>query len=131
MSTAATTLRCSVASSSAKRRPGTRKQTVSTVGFPSLPSEVVEKIVRYMVASRSTLGIVLLSMTSRQCRQEIGSDLHAWYRMYMYWRGPLRQPRTYRTQRGMVTLQPTFPHTLPNFRLKTVPLTYVPAPCCV
>jgi len=125
MSTAVTTLPCSAASS--KRRPVQKRQKnrkTNGASFLNLPSEVVEKIVQYMVIARNGLGVVLLSMTSRQYRQEVTTNLEAWYRLYLHWRGPVRQQRTYRTRNGVVTLQPTYPHTLPNFRTKPPCIRY-------
>jgi hypothetical protein len=93
------------------------------LSFYSLPNEVVDKILQCMVDSRSALAVIKLSMTSHQNRRDIEANLNVWYRLYLYWRGPVRQSRTYRTRNGVVTLRPTFPVTLPNFRTKPPPLT--------
>jgi hypothetical protein len=93
--------------------------------FPGLPTEVLDKILEYMVASRSACSVIKLSMVNRQFRQEISDNLRIWHQLYLHWRGPVvRPPKTFHTPRGgLVSIRPTLPTTVPNFRIKTPPIT--------
>lgn len=97
----------------------------ATEPFPGLPTEVLDKILGCMVDSRSLLSVIKLSMVNRQFRQEISDNLRIWHRMYLHWRGPVDRPvRTFKTHRGgLVSIRPTLPSTVPNFRIKMPPLT--------
>jgi dynein heavy chain len=55
----------------------------------------------------------------------VKANLNIWYRLYLHWRGPVRSTGTkeIRTPRGVVYLRPTIPVSVPNFRIKTPPLT--------
>lgn len=90
---------------------------------PALPSDVLEKILLFMVDDHALLSVVKLSMVSKRINQEISNNLSIWYKMYLYWRGPTtNQTRTFSATRGgVVSLRPTLPRSVPNFRDKTPP----------
>lgn len=71
-----------------------------------------------LVRTRSPLSVILLSMVNKQFHQALNGDIRLWYRLYLTWRGPIHatQPGPIRTGRGLVTLHPTVPRSLPNFR---------------
>lgn len=105
-------------------RPRASKRSRTVVAFRGLPTEVLDKILHCMVSSRDSLSIIKLSMVNRQFRQEIAENLPVWHRLYLYWRGVVRPTsRLTQTPRGMVLLRPTFPTSVPNFRVKIPPLT--------
>lgn len=100
------------------------KRSRTVVAFSGLPTEVLDKILQCMVSSRDSLSIIKLSMVNRQFRQEIAENLAVWHRLYLFWRGIVRPTsRLTQTPRGMVLLRPTFPTSVPNFRVKIPPLT--------
>ena len=110
----------------AKRaRKQQRKGLACHQSLCDLPQEVLELAISHLPGLRGGLGLILLSMTCREMRKLTQDSLQTWYKLYLHWRGPVRPPRTYRTQRGngVVSLLPTYPTTLPNFRLKPPPLT--------
>lgn len=110
--------------------PSKRRRTMRHTGFNVLPTEIVDKILMHMATSHNGLGVIKLSLTSRQNRKSVEANLDVWYQLYLHWRGPIRTSRTYRTPRGMVTLRPTYPTSVPNFRPKAPPITWVMlAPC--
>jgi hypothetical protein len=79
---------------------------------------VIEYIVDLLVDGRAALSVIMLGMVNKEFSQEIQNNMAIWYKMYRQWRGPTKdQPSSVmRTGRGMVTLLPTIPRTLPNFR---------------
>jgi hypothetical protein len=89
--------------------------------FPGVPSDVLEKILLYMVDERASLSVVKLSMVSRVFRSEINANIKIWYKMYLHWRGPIVQrprPTIQGLRGGVVSLRPTIPYTVPNFKDK-------------
>jgi hypothetical protein len=86
---------------------------------------VLDKILGYMVDSHSPCSVIKMSMVNRQFRKDISENLRIWHRLYLFWRGPVDRPvRTFATHRGgLVSIRPTLPSTVPNFRNKTPPLT--------
>lgn len=96
---------------------------MKNLSFCSLPLEVLDNIFSKMAESQAALSVIKLSMTCRLLRKAAEENLDVWYRLYLYWRGPIRTQRTYKTQRGVVTLRPTYPVSVPNFRTKTPPIT--------
>jgi hypothetical protein len=109
------------------RRKGKRAKTL-TRRPPSLdlPSELLDKILSYMVESRSGLSVIKLGMVNRYFREAVGQNLKIWYQLYLHWRGPInpdQRVRTVQTPRGVVRLRPTLPTTVPNFRNKAPPTT--------
>jgi hypothetical protein len=91
--------------------------------YSALPSDVLEKILLFMVEDHALLSVVKLSMVSKRMNQEISNNLVIWYKMYLHWRGPItNQTRSISATRGgVVSLRPTIPRSLPNFRDKTPP----------
>lgn len=83
-----------------------------------IPDILLEHAVEALVKGRAPLSVILLSMVNRQFHQYLGNDIRTWYRLYLSWRGPAQptQPGPIRTARGLVTLHPTIPRSLPNFR---------------
>jgi hypothetical protein len=94
------------------------------MAFRGLPFDALDKILEFMVASRSGLSIIKLSMVCRSLRQGVNENLSIWYQLYLHWRGLIHPPdRLITTPRGVVRLRPTLPSTVPNFRTKTPPPT--------
>lgn len=94
------------------------------MAFRGLPFDALDKILEFMVASRSGLSIIKLSMVCRSLRQGVNENLSIWYQLYLHWRGPIHPPdRLITTPRGVVRLRPTLPSTVPNFQTKTPPPT--------
>lgn len=93
--------------------------------FPQLPYDVLDKILTCILETQAGgLSVIKLSMVNRACRQAVNENLAMWYRLYRQWRGPIRQDvMDVRTPRGIVRLRPTVPLSVPNFRVKTPPLT--------
>lgn len=105
-----------------------RKRVRSREGagqFPELPFDVLDKILACILDSQAGgLSVIKLSMVNRALRQGVNENLAVWYRLYLQWRGPIRDKTTHiRTPRGVVRLRPTVPVSVPNFRTKTPPLT--------
>lgn len=134
MSTGGKTLRSSAASSSRKRGYVPGEPVAARVGgtkryrtspFPDIPSDVLDKILGFMLDGYDGgLSVIKLSMVSRAFRRGVNENLAIWYRLYLQWRGPVRdRPTHVRTPRGVVCLRPTVPISVPNFRIKTPPLT--------
>ena len=83
-----------------------------------IPDILLGHTVETLVKGRAHLSVILLSMVNKQFRTALNGDLQLWYRLYLTWRGPIHatQPGPIRTPRGLVTLHPTIPRSLPNFR---------------
>lgn len=92
---------------------------------PWIPGDVLDKILGIMVANHDGLSVIKLGMVNRSFREGVNANLTAWYRLYLQWRGPVRSTgaKEIKTPRGVVWLRPTLPVTVPNFRIKTPPLT--------
>lgn len=90
---------------------------------PSLPKDVVHKILEAMVANRDGLSVIKLSMVNRDFRKAVQDDIAIWHQLYLFWRGSVGGRKTYNTGRGRVFLLPTYPLSLPNFRTKSPPVT--------
>lgn len=109
------------------KRDGKRckKGTARSSPFPDIPSDVLDKILACMLETQAGgLSAIKLSMVNRAFRQGVSDNLAIWYRLYLQWRGPIRNRTTdIRTPRGVVRLQPTVPLSVPNFRIKSPPLT--------
>lgn len=104
-------------------RPKTHARRGKNLVWLRLPQETLHHILEVLVKNRAGLSIILLSMTSRELKSHVLGDLEIWRGLYMHWRGPMRPSRTYNSRRGMVTLLPTYPTSLPNFRPKAPPIT--------
>ncbi len=104
------------------KNPSKRPKTVRSPS-PGLPSDVLHKILMIMVERREALSIIKLSMVNRRYREDIAADLPVWHKLYLHWRGPVDRQRQFYTNRGVVQTRPTFPISVPNFRIKTPPLT--------
>lgn len=102
-----------------KRRAG------SFIPFPDIPFDVLDKILNCILETQvGGLSVIKLSMVNRAFRHGVNENLAIWYRLYLQWRGPIRDRTTdVRTPRGVVRLRPTVPISVPNFRTKTPPLT--------
>jgi hypothetical protein len=99
-----------------------QKQQEGVAG--TLPLELLDKILGYMVASHSGRSVIKLSMVNRYFRQGIADNLKVWHQLYLQWRGPIRSPFTdFKTPRGVLRLRPTVPTSIPNFRVKAPPTT--------
>lgn len=109
---------------SSRKRPKHRKAEQERP-CPWIPSDVLDKILGIMVANHDGLSVIKLGMVNRAFRQGVNANLTAWYRLYLHWRGPVRSTgaKEIRTPRGVVWLRPTLPVSVPNFRVKTPPLT--------
>lgn len=83
-----------------------------------IPDILLEHAVESLVKGRAVMSVILMSMVNKQFHQCLSGDIRLWYRLYLTWRGPIQptQPGPIRTGRGMVTLHPTIPRSLPNFR---------------
>jgi hypothetical protein len=92
---------------------------------PYLPTDVLDKILDIMVTNHDGLSVIKLGMVNRAFREGVNANLKIWYRLYLHWRGPVRSTgaKEIRTPRGVVYLRPTLPVSVPNFRVKTPPLT--------
>ena len=88
-----------------------------------LPLEVLENVFSSMVDQRMALALIKLSLTCRQMHKDIHSNLDLWYRLYRHWRGPVRPSRTHHPNQQIVSLRPTYPLSLPNYRMKPPPIT--------
>ena len=104
------------------KRPRRKERTGS---FPHIPYDVLDKILQTILDTQAGgLSVIKLSMVNRACRQAVSENLGIWYRLYRQWRGPIRkETMDVRTPRGVVRLRPTVPLSVPNFRVKTPPLT--------
>ena len=104
-------------------RPAKRRRR--SAAFYGLPTEVLDKILEYMVTSRAPLSVVKLSMVNREFRAGVAANLDVWYNLYLFWRGiPRNSTNTIaRTGRGLIMLRPTYPMSLPNFQMKTPPVS--------
>lgn len=92
--------------------------------FRDIPFDVLDKILAYMATSHSPLSVIKLSMVNRSFRQGVNENLHVWYQLYRYWRGPIHpQDRMVKTAKGTVRLLPSVPTSLPNFMVKEPPKT--------
>lgn len=108
------------------RRDGKRlKRREWSGAFPDIPYDVLDRILTCILETQvGGLTVIKLSMVNRCFRQGVSENLAVWYRLYLQWRGPIRERTTHvRTPRGLVRLRPTVPVTVPNFRNKTPPLT--------
>lgn len=93
--------------------------------FPHIPADLLDKILTYILDTQAGgLSVIKLSMVNRDLRHGVSENLAIWYRLYLQWRGPIRD-RTVpiATPRGVVRLRPTVPLSVPNFRIKTPPIT--------
>lgn len=101
------------------------KRNAGAGQFPQIPFDVLDKILTCILDTQAGgLSVIKLSMVNRAFRQGVNENLAIWYRLYLQWRGPVRNRTTdIRTPRGVVRLRPTVPLTVPNFRTKTPPLT--------
>ena len=93
--------------------------------FPEIPYDVLDKILTCILDTQvGGLSVIKLSMVNRALRRGVNENLPIWYRLYLQWRGPIRdRTRDIQTPRGVVRLRPTVPISVPNFRTKTPPLT--------
>ncbi len=93
--------------------------------FPDIPADVLERILACILETQvGGLSVIKLSMVNRAFRRGVNDSLPIWYRLYLRWRGPIRdKTRDIQTPRGIVRLRPTVPLSVPNFRTKTPPLT--------
>ena len=114
-----------VEAESTRRAQKRRRQACSTAPWPGLPVEILDVILRKMAANHDGLSVIKLSMVNRFFRDGVRANLDVWYRLYLHWRGPVRSTgaKEIRTPRGVVYLRPTTPVSVPNFRVKTPPLT--------
>ena len=94
-----------------------------TAQWQELADETMHQILQLLLDGRKGLSIILLSMVNRQLRKQVQADVQIWYGLYLHWRGPIGRPRTYGTNRGTVSLRPTYPISLPNFRIKSPPIS--------
>ena len=113
------------------RKGGRRKNAAN---YASLPQEVLDKILEALVSDRKPLSVMLLSMVNREFRRVVDSNLKAWHKLYLLWRGHMRatvmDPGTEKLMStvimgrkgGTVRLVPTIPRSVPNFRDKHPPL---------
>jgi hypothetical protein len=100
------------------------KDQARIIQFRDIPSDVLDKILRYMAISHSPLSVIKLSMVNRSFRQGVNENMHVWYQLYLHWRGSVQpSERTLKTARGTVYLRPTVPTSLPNFQIKEPPQT--------
>lgn len=108
-----------------KRARTTSKPQRLPAPFPDIPADVLDKILQSMLQTPDAgLSVIKLSMVSRVFREGVNQNLPVWYQLYIQWRGPVRSETTnIRTSRGLVSLRPTIPVSVPNFRIKTPPLT--------
>jgi hypothetical protein len=105
-------------------RPAKRRRKEASSGYYGLPTEVLDKILEYMVTSRAPLSVVKLSMVNREFRQGVAANVDVWYKLYLFWRGiPRNASAQVRTSRGLLTLRPTYPMSLPNFQIRPPPVT--------
>lgn len=126
MSTASRTLPSSADASvlpMRKRRRVTRREGLVHSSLCDLPQEVLENVLSSMVDQRMALVIIKLSMTCRQMHKDIQGNHDLWYRLYRHWRGPVRPSRTHNPNQNIVSLRPTYPLSLPNYRMKPPPIT--------
>lgn len=131
MSTAVETSKSSAASRKRGYIPGApvrSKKRARTVGDPQpwqFPMDLLDKILECILdAEAGGLSVIKLSMVNRAFRQGVSENLAVWYRLYLQWRGPIRDRASdIRTPRGVVRLRPTVPMSVPNFRVKTPPIT--------
>ena len=102
-----------------------RKRARQRPDFPDIPADVLERILTCILETQvGGLSVIKLSMVSRAFRKGVNDSLPIWYRLYLRWRGPIRdKTRDIQTPRGIVRLRPTVPLSVPNFRIKTPPLT--------
>lgn len=111
----------------APRKAQRRRRTASSIAppCPHLPIEILDKILGIMASNHDGLSVIKLSMVNRHFRDAVRANLNIWYRLYLHWRGPVWSTgtREIRTPRGVVRLRPTIPVSVPNFRIKTPPLT--------
>jgi hypothetical protein len=93
--------------------------------FPEIPYDVLDKILTCILDTQvGGLSVIKLSMVNRAFRKGVNDNLPIWYRLYLQWRGPIRdRTRDIQTPRGVVRLRPTIPVSVPNFRTKSPPLT--------
>jgi hypothetical protein len=87
---------------------------------------VLEKILLIFVENRTALPMIKLSMVNRYFHSEITANIKAWYQFYLHWRGPIvpRPPPTKaKFGYGVVSLRPTYPRSVPNFKDKTPRVT--------
>ena len=100
------------------RREKKRKRSV-----PFLPPELMGKVLTRLVETRGFGAVILLSMTCKSLRDQIGKDARLWHAMYAQWRGPVRhETRKYGPNKSRVmtvATVPTTPRCLPNFRMRT------------
>jgi len=103
---------------------GKRTSRHRPLSYHDLPADILDKIIGFMVGSHTALSVIKLSMVNRHLRSTINANLDMWYRLYLQWRGPVgNSMREYSTPRGIIRLRPTVPISVPNFRIKTPPLT--------
>lgn len=95
----------------------------STNSWKSLPTEVLHQILMRLAESKSGISIILLSMVNRHFMNDVLDDVDVWHLLYLDWRGPIGGPKVIRSKNGVVKLRPTYPISLPNFKLKTPPVT--------
>jgi hypothetical protein len=110
----------------ARKAQRRKRQAGSAVApCPHLPPEILDNILSIMASNHDGLSVIKLSMVNRSFRDGVRANLNIWYRLYLHWRGPVRSTGTkeIRTPRGVVYLRPTIPVSVPNFRIKTPPLT--------
>lgn len=109
----------------AEGRKRQRQERRARGGCDWLPTDVLDKILTIMVANHDGLSVIKLGMVNRSFRDGVNANLAIWYRLYLHWRGPVRSTgaQEVRTPRGVVWLRPTLPISVPNFRVKTPPLT--------
>ena len=90
--------------------------------FSGCPPDVIERIVEYLMESRAVLAIMTLSMVNKGFRAGISANMPLWHKLYLLWRGPLKPAHPELKARNTIYLAPTLPRTLPNFRMKSLPL---------
>lgn len=106
-----------------KRRRVTKREGLVRSSLCDLPQEVLEKVLSSMVDQRMALTLIKLAMTCSQMRREINGNPDLWYRLYRHWRGPVRPSRTHHPNQQIVSLRPTYPLSLPNYRMKPPPIS--------
>ena len=109
------TLACKPSSApSSKQSRAAALQRLSGV----IPDIMLGHVLEWLIKGRCQLSVILLSMVNHQLHRALQEDTKTWYRLYLTWRGPVHptMPGPIKTARGMVTLHPTIPRTLPNFR---------------
>jgi hypothetical protein len=103
-----------------KRRRLTR---ASKGPFPGCCSDVLERILGFMVQRHEGLSVIKLSMVNKWFRKEISENVGIWRQLYLQWRGPIEPyaqrvlvPAPNHWRPTLVRLRPNKPRTYPNFR---------------